>query len=143
MYMKTDEFGLEKIKRWIKGYLIAAAALLVFGIIYEIFSHGVYSVFMWGAFLIPFVFGAVLLASVKNRCSSHPEKSILPGDTLLQLWGCSVASLTAGSVVRGVLDIYGTTNSLTAVYAVLGALLSAACVSIYIAGMNAAKLRAR
>ena len=47
------------------------------------------------------------------------------------LYSSGVAALTAGSVFQGVLEIYGTTNRLSAVYWILGALLLFAGVILY------------
>ena len=36
------------------------------------------------------------------------------------LWHCGIATLTIGSIFNGVLEIYGTTNSLSIVYTICG-----------------------
>lgn len=79
----------------------------VFGLIYARFSHGVFSGYMAFAFLIPLLGGAAMLLPVFRRRGTF-------------LWRCGILTLTVGSLVRGALDIYGTTNRLCVVYGVVG-----------------------
>lgn len=59
--------------------------------------------------------------------SPEPERLFhLPGSLELNAWGSGIAALTVGSIFRGVLDIYGTTNRLVIVYPVVGGILLAA-----------------
>lgn len=95
----------------------------LFGAVYEIFSHGVYSFGMIYAFAFPLLLGVVpftIMAMLRRRA---PE-SILTG-----VYHAGVACLTVGSIMSGVLEIYGTTNRLLFIYYLAGAamvLLSAA-----------------
>ncbi len=91
-----------------KGYLWASAALLAFALVYGYFSHGVWSVWMLGAFVIPLLWGYVpsLLEAREGK------KRMVSG--YLRLWG--VACFSVGAVMSGVLEIYGTTNRLLLVY---------------------------
>ena len=106
-------------------YLIAAAAVAAAGAVYEIFSHGVYSYYMIYAFMVPLAGGAIpcLLAAAggKKRRAGGQGSSL---SAKLQL--AAVATLTAGSLMKGVLEIYGTTNRLTVIYAAAGLALTAA-----------------
>ena len=95
----------------VKRGLIAAAALLLFAAVYERFSHGVVSAFMVGAFLIPLL-GECLPGLPLGRLSKRQR----PGEWSRWLWGAGLTVLTAGSLFRGVLEIYGTTSRLGAVY---------------------------
>ena len=56
----------------------------------------------------------------------------MPGESLVSLYNCGIATLTVGSIFQGVLEIYGTTNSLVNVYLVLGNMLIISAVAIYI-----------
>ena len=47
----------------------------------------------------------------------------IPGGIPLQLQACSIASLTVWMIVKGILEIYGTTNKMIAVYPVAAAVL--------------------
>ena len=101
-------------------YAAAAVGTALFAFVYELFSHRVYSAWMLCAFLIPLAGGAILLAllppagkqvsSVAGRC----------------LYGSGIAALTAGSRFQGMLEIYGTTSRLAAVYWIAGGCLTLA-----------------
>ena len=97
--------------------LWASVFFALFGAIYEHFSHQVYSYYMIYAFALPLTLGALLWALALGRGWRIPEE--VPG-----LWNAAVLTLTVGSVLRGVLDIYGTTNHLLFVYPVAAAALS-------------------
>ena len=90
---------------------------MLFGAVYETFSHGVFSFYMLYAFSVPLVFGVTLyliLLFAKRY----------PGRVFLNLWNSAIAAFSAGSVFKGVLEIYGTTNSLVIVYPVCGCILA-------------------
>ena len=91
--------------------------LALFGAIYEHFSHQVYSYFMLYAFALPLALGALPWALALWMGRRVPEGG--PG-----LWNAAVLTLALGSVLRGVLDIYGTTNRLLAVYPIAAAVLA-------------------
>ena len=114
------------IKKAKRHYLIAAAALLGFGVVYECFSHRVYSAFMLGAFLFPLLLGALPCALL-----GYAPLRFRPGALTRCLWGSGVAALSAGSLFRGGLEIYGTTNRLGAVYWWAGALFCAAALGVW------------
>ena len=107
-------------------WLWAAAFTLLFALVYEYFSHRVYSGFMLLAFLIPLLGGALpyaLLARLPRRMQ--------PGILSRCLYDSGLAALTARSVFRGVLDIYGTTNRLEAVYWICGTALCLFGLAVY------------
>lgn len=96
-------------------FLFVSLAMLVFGMVYEVFSHGVYSKFMIFAFVFPLVGGALpffgfALAGKK-----------IPAGVFKTLYTFGIATLTTGSLMQGALDIYGTTNGLMPVYWNVGA----------------------
>lgn len=98
-------------------HLAGTVFLALFGAVYEVFSHGVYSYFMIYAFVLPLILGVALYTELLGR-------NRFPDRVFLNLWNAGVAALSAGSVLQGVLEIYGTSNSLIVVYpAVGGALL--------------------
>ena len=72
--------------------------LALFGAVYELFSHEVYSYFMIYAFAVPLMLGvmpyALLLISRK-----------VPGRAALIPWNSGIAALSVGCVFRGVLEI--------------------------------------
>lgn len=91
--------------------------LVLFGAVYEMFSHGVYSFFMIYAFVIPLMFGVVtyIVMLIKGK---------YPGRLFLNLWNSAIATFSVGSVFQGVLEIYGTTNALVLVYPIAGGVLA-------------------
>lgn len=96
-------------------YLILSIICAVFGAVYEIFSHGVYSPFMMLAFLFPLFSGCLPFALLNKN-----KSKIVPHPVARNLYHSGIATLTIGSIVKGVLDIYGTSNSLTVFYWSIG-----------------------
>ncbi len=110
-----------KKKKAFFGYLAAAGGVLLFGAVYEAFSFGVWSPFMGLAFLVPLA-GSLGPAFARFL----PESGAGEG-----LYRSGIACMTAGSLVRGVLEIYGTTNSLWFFYPVSSVLLFLGCAAAY------------
>ena len=102
------------------AYLLSAILTALFGSVYEIFSHGVWSGWMVYAFAFPLLLGALPFAWMSLRRRSQPAP------WCRRLHHAGVATLTVGSVMQGVLTIYGTTNRLIVLYWVAGCLLLAA-----------------
>ncbi|MEA5051811.1 MAG: hypothetical protein VB021_10135, partial [Oscillospiraceae bacterium] len=101
-------------------YLLVAAFCAFFGGVYEHFSHDVWSAWMVYAFAFPLAGGALPMFALALYGAR------LPGRTARSLWACGLAALTLGSVMTGVLEIYGSTNGLIAVYWWVGAARCAA-----------------
>ena len=99
------------------GHICAALFLAFFGAVYEHFSHEVYSYYMIYAFGIPLLGGALPygIAALKNERVGR-----LPA----QLWNCAIITFSVGSLFKGVLDIYGTTNYLLVIYPIAGVILA-------------------
>lgn len=113
-------------------YLIISIALMLFGAVYEYFGHGVFSFYMIYAFAIPLLGGALPYMTDYIRrlrtAASHGGSGGSKFTMLIRtpwMYHAGLATLTVGSIMKGVLDIYGTTNSLTIAYPVAGALLIA------------------
>lgn len=104
------------LKKHLIFNLAVTLFLILFGAVYEAFSHGVYSYFMIYAFVIPLLMGVIpyLVMLMKGK---------YPGKIFLNLWNSAIATLSVGSVFQGVLEIYGTTNSLAVVYPIAGGML--------------------
>ena len=124
-------------------YLAISAGLAFAGAIYEIFSHGVYSYFMIYAFAITLIGGALpymlsYIGSLTGRFAQLRALLGSAGDSAvgaldqnrMGMYHAGIATLTVGSIMKGVLDIYGTTNRLTMVYPVIGAILIIAAVAL-------------
>ena len=102
----------------IGAYLLGAVCCAAFGAIYECFSHGVYSLFMIGAFAFPLLLGALPFRLIQKRGKPFP------GNLTEDLICTGIATLTVGSIVQGVLEIYGTTNPLVVIYWITGGALT-------------------
>ena len=112
-------------------YLIVSIVLMIAGAVYEHFSFGVYSYFMIYAFAIPLAGGALpfLAKYMKgmrgaDASSGAVAETIAPGHHEA-IYHLALATLTAGSIVHGILAICGRPNSLTVIYLIAGLLLLA------------------
>lgn len=107
------------VKRHLTGQIAWTVFLGFFAAVYESFSHGVYSPFMIFAFAVPLLLAVLPYALLLFKRAD-------PGDAALGLWSAGAVTLSVGSVYQGVLEIYGTTHYLVAVYPAVAALLLAA-----------------
>lgn len=107
-------------------YVCATAFCALFGAVYEIFSHGVYSYYMIYAFAIPLCLGVLPLSFIIAGVGRVPTKAVR------SFYDCGVATLTVGSIFKGVLVIYGTTNRLSIVYLLAGIPLIAIGLILYL-----------
>ena len=96
------------------GSISASLFCALFAAIYEAFSYGVYSYFMLFAFVLPLL-GCALPYSIMALTEKR-----LPTKSALRLWNSGIAILTVGSILQGVLEIYGTTNGLMLCYPISG-----------------------
>jgi len=113
-------------------YLGVSAFVAVFSMVYEHFGKGVRSNAMVYAFLYPLILGAViclffsLLPQAKRLSygrSKAEEKLNAPGAVVrmgANLYHSGVATLTMGSIMYGVIEIFGTTDHLTTYYYIVG-----------------------
>ena len=102
-----EKTNVRVIERYQVGYLAAALFLVFFGAVYEHFSFGVYSAHMVYAFLYPLVLGMLpMMLLIFLRARRFPSR------TVLRMMACAIFTLSVGSLLKGVLDIYGTENSL-------------------------------
>ena len=148
MYTSDTEYRNESRKgaadplRSGTAYLIASMIVAAAGWLYELFSHGVYSNYMIYSFMVPLACGALpdILAATRgcrsikrSGCAraAHATHDAAPcAAPALRL--AAVVTLTAGSLIKGVLDIYGTTNRLLVIYPVIGLALAIAALAAYI-----------
>ncbi len=119
----SDKRAARGTARW----LAAAALCAAFGFIYEHFSHGVSTPYMWGAFLLPLLGGALGPALLRRRAAKAP------GEAARQLYGAGLATLTVGSLMKGVFLIYGSEAPLVAWYGPAGAALVLAGLACWLA----------
>ena len=118
MYTSDKPISGKRYASVIKAYLLATVGSAIFGAVYELFSHGVYSCFMIGAFAFPLLLGAIPFFLMQKRGKPFPGKTS-------DLVHAGVAALTVGSILQGVLEIYGTSNPFMIVYWVAGGTLTA------------------
>ena len=108
-------------------YLVVSVFCAVFGGIYEMFSHEVYSFYMIYAFLFPLTGGSLVFSLLHFlQIKRYPDAGTK------QLYHSGIATWTVGSVVKGVLEIYGTTNALSDWYMVVGTALVLAAIVCYL-----------
>lgn len=124
--MFTSEHDLKKHLLW---NIAGTVFLALFGAFYESFSHEVYSYYMIYAFTIPLIL-SVLPFTILLFGKRYPCKAAL------NLWNAGTVALSTGSVFKGVLDIYGTTNSLCTVYPIVGFLLLCAGITVWLVRSN-------
>lgn len=69
------------------------------------------------AFAFPLILGALPFSIIALRRKPHPRRWVC------RLHHAGIATLTVGSIMEGVMAIYGTTNQLTIIYWIAGAAL--------------------
>lgn len=127
MYISDIEAAAKRASRTAFVYLLVSLFCALFGAVYEVFSHEVYSFYMIYAFVFPLAGGTLpffLLSMVpvpKYPCALARN-----------LYHSGIATFTVGCTMCGVLEIYGTTNFLTNGYWLVGIALSAAGIIAYL-----------
>lgn len=100
------------IKKQLKIDSIFSLIIFLFSIIYESFSHGVYSNYMMFAFLVPLILeNLLILFLLTNKKISNISNQFLQA---------GIVTWTIGAIIMGVLEIYGTTNQLVKFYFPVG-----------------------
>ena len=74
----------------------------IFGTVYEYYSHGVYSGYMQLMFLFPLI-GGIIPNVLQLIIPRIPKVNA----AVKKLWNCGVVTLTVGSAMTGVFEIYG------------------------------------
>ena len=100
-----NKISLRRILIW----LGISAFCLVFYLIYNMFSHGVKSVFMTYLFAWPLIMGFLpsMVIYVINRIRHVPAYIDAVTDNA---YCCGVATLTVSSMLKGIFDIAGTAS---------------------------------
>lgn len=115
-------------------YLYAAIGCGIFSAVYEHFSHEVYSPFMVWLFAIPLVLGAL------PNLAMWLFPALARGGAWQQtIHAFAIATLTVGSALQGVVEIYGTTNWFIIYFAVVGGALMALGVCLYVLVPNSSR----
>lgn len=112
--------------RIFRSYVIAAAVVAVFAVVYNHFGHGVQSFYMNFAWIWPAA-GALagFLFSLADRSFTEPGRVFL---------SCGLATLTVGFILQGVFEIAGTNSPFIPLFLAAGAALSAVALILLIAG---------
>ncbi len=109
-----------------KIYMYITLFALAFGFVYEHFGHGILSYFMVYAFVIPLLAWIVPCACLYSKMPREiPELSLATYDAF-------VVTYMVGFMYKGMLEIYGTTNKLSAIYFVIGSALFLTAIILYI-----------
>ncbi len=107
-------------------YLLISIFCAIFGLIYEYYSHGVYSNYMIYAFAFPLMGGALPFTAMSIYKSKR-----LPKRLTFNLYNSGIATLTVGCIMQGIINIYGTTNNLLIVFWIVGVTLTIISLLLY------------
>lgn len=121
----SDIKRMQKMARTGFVYLFISMFCILFGAVYEFFSHGVYSYCMLYAFAVPLVGGVLPFFGMAF------SRMTVPNRVSLNLYHSGIAALTTGFLFDGALEIYGTTNRLVSVYWILGILFILTAIFLY------------
>nr|WP_295683047.1 hypothetical protein [uncultured Lachnoclostridium sp.] len=130
MFLLVTSKNPKTLERWEFLYLVTSLFFLIFGAVYEHFSHEVYSNYMIYAFVIPLV-GGTFLSFLLDLLS----QKTMPERITFFLYSAGIIVLTVGCIFQGVLDIYGTTNRLMIIYWLVGISLLIISTIAYIIGV--------
>ena len=131
MTLFTSEKNRKTVLKELILYIGITAFIALFGFVYEQFSHGVNSNYMWFAWVWVLGFGVLPYLALYFL----PIKRV-PGMLTECVYNLGVAVLTTRSIFLGVLQIYGKTNSkMVIVYTILAIVLLVAGVALYIYGL--------
>lgn len=121
----SDIKRMQKMAKTGFVYLFISIFCILFGAVYESFSHGVYSYYMLYAFAVPLVGGVLPFFGMAF------SRMTVPNRVSLNLYHSGIAALTTGFLFDGALEIYGTTNRLVSVYWILGILFILTAIFLY------------
>ncbi|HFI0668147.1 TPA: hypothetical protein ACGO4I_001606 [Streptococcus suis] len=102
-----------RFSRTFISYLAMTAFLFIFSRIYESLSYGEVSVFMHYMFCATLVGGILLLGLLQVK----PNLSRIT----YNLWNSSIATITAGCLLRGIINLSGRSTTLDQPYWYVGA----------------------
>lgn len=128
MYLSANKTKEQRVRKTVLVYFGVMLFCGLFSLIYEHFSHGVYSNYMVYLFLFPLLGGVVPFAAL-GKMSRLPFPDRVP----FNLYNSGIATLSVGSCLTGILEIYGTTSVYTNVYWIVGAALTVLSLLVYVA----------
>ncbi|MGI6217582.1 MAG: hypothetical protein ACOYIK_08225 [Coriobacteriales bacterium] len=119
--------GRGRFNKLAKKYLFATLGCALFSIVYELFSHDVYSNWMIWMFAVPLFMGAI--PSLLMDRSGKQSRSV----SSQKAWGSAVLTLVLGFCISGVLEIYGTTSPYVIVYWIAAAAMIVISITLWAA----------
>ena len=112
-------------------YIGITAFIALFGFVYEQFSHGVDSKYMWFAWVRPLLAGVAIYLLLYFL----PIKKV-PGMLTECIYNFGVAMFTTHSIMLGVLEIYGKTNGkMVLAYIILFHVFMLSGIIMYVVGL--------
>ena len=111
-------YKLKQNKAELIFYAVESVVTLAIGTVYELFSHQIYSPFMYLMFMIP-----LLLGIAPNLAARMLDKSFITSKDARATYKLGVLTLIFGSFLKGVLDIYGTSSIYPLLYLPAAAVL--------------------
>lgn len=121
----------EKARRIALLYLAFTVLSLLFAIVYEHFSHGVYSPYMIFMFAFPLLGGVVPFSIIAKK-----DGAGFPDALSYNLYNAGIETLTLGSCMKGVFDIYGSSSIYLPIYWIAGISLAVIGILIYLFKYN-------
>ena len=118
MYI-SDKLSRKKYLGTIITYIGIASFCGLFSAVYEHFSHDVYSDSMIHLFLYPLIGGASVFAILWVTGFKYPS-----GAPVI-VYHCGIATLTVGSCLDGIFEIYGSVSAYVIYYRIIGIMLIA------------------
>ena len=112
MSTSVTNLGKKRFKKTVISYTLITIFFFAFSRIYESFSFGETSVHMHYLFAAPLV-GGILLAIFLKVLPHFSRIS-------LNLWNSAVATITAGTLFRGIVNLSGRSTTLDAPYWYVG-----------------------
>ena len=104
-------------KTTVKIYVLTTLFCMVFNYVYSLFGHGVSSPYMSYAFVFSLVLGVggfMVIGWLK-----------LDNRTAFNLYNAGIATLTVGSILRGIIDIAGADTTYPVYYFLVGTIFVA------------------
>ena len=115
MTLFTSEKNSKAIMRTLYIWIGVTAFVALFGFIYELNSHNVYSASMTFAWRYPLILGVAVYLAMRFI----PTRRV-PGILPASIYAFGVSMATVRSIFIGVIDIYGTTNkNMVTIYTIL------------------------
>ena len=99
-------------------FLAVSLFCIIFSLIYASQSHSVHSNYMTFMFLYPLVGGTIIYLMI-----GAISKARLPERFVVNIYNSGIAALTVGSMLRGILDIAGTSSPYQPTFVIVGMLM--------------------